>query len=80
MVKREDLDVLRCEIITLPHRNYNQAARAVTMAEELMKERDNVIALAKSGLISHGHTEQSALALIFSRLHGGQPKTSGPYE
>lgn len=84
MVKREQIDQLRCEITVLPTRHYNAAARAIELAQDLINERDNVIALAKSGLISHGHTEKSALALIFSRLHGGssgvEAKIKSPYE
>lgn len=48
MIKREDLDQLRCEITVIPTRRYNHAARALALAEALLEERDELLAKIKS--------------------------------
>lgn len=82
MVKLEDIDQLKCEITAIPTRHYNHAARALAIAEKLLKERNNVIALAKKVLIENSHlSEKEALARIFSHLHRGDGlNQTAPYK
>ncbi len=79
MVKREDLRTLQ------KHCSSPVGRQAIDLAERIMTERDNVIALAKELLMRPRavRDEKEALAIIFSRLHGGSSvvtaKMKSPY-